>query len=150
MKTLSSLCKRKAVRQAAKASSDAAAEAALAQQGITIGEPRTLSGPELLELLDQPDDSEPSVTITVYLADSPGAERYRFEDALSDLLEAGSLGEWVGGGQGDMGDGTFFDITFSVRDFAAAVPLIQQQLGFLGAGPRTTIQTSDGREFGLA
>jgi hypothetical protein len=150
MKNLISLWKRRVLRQAETTLSDPAAEAELAKQGIKLGEAQTLSGPEFLQLLAESDQPDlPSITITVYLSDSPGAERYAFEDSLSDMLEAQGLGEWVGGGQGNIGGDPFFDMTFSVNQIAAAIPAIQAHLKQLNAGPKTRLSTSDGGEFGL-
>jgi hypothetical protein len=150
MKSLSSLWKRVILRRAEASLTGPAGESELRQQGITIGEEQTFSGPEFLRLLAESDEPKTSsVTITVYLSDSPGAERYAFEDSLSDLLDAKGLGEWVGGGDGSLGGDDFFDITYTVTTIAAAVPVIQQHLESLGAGPRTRLSTSDGGELGL-
>ena len=150
MKNPDSHLKQQALRLAEKAASDPQAAAELAEQGFTLGEAQELSGAEFLALLDNSNETgPPSVTITVYLSDSAGAERYAFEDSLSEVLEEHGLGEWVGGGQGNIGGDPFFDMTYAVNEIAAAIPLIHQRLKLLGAGSKARITTSDGGDFGL-
>jgi hypothetical protein len=54
------------------------------------------------------------------------------------------MGEWVGGGQGSIGDRAFFDVTFVVNHLDTAVPAILERLRQLGVGSETTIEASDG------
>jgi len=105
---------------------------------------KQMTGPEFLAMLeDTPDDDRPSVTITCYRADT-SATREEVEDSLATLLESSAMGEWIGGGQGSIGDRDFFDVTFVVTDLATAIPAVLDQLRRLQVGDQTTVEASDG------
>ena len=119
-------------------------------EGVTLGEPITLSPEDLEADLEAEETLHPiSVGITVFFADTPVDDRGVIEDPLADFLEALDLGEWLGSGQGHIGGQDFFDISFAVSGLDVAVPIILRKLRELGAGPSTELHTSDGRTFTL-
>ena len=136
--------RREILRKAESAAENPAAVDDLAREGIFVGEPMTMTGPEFLAMLrESPDDGRPSVTVTCYIADT-ARTRVEVEDALCQLLEESGLGEWAGGGQGSLGDRAFFDATFVVNDLSIAVPAMVECLRRLAVGSSTTVVTSDG------
>ena len=106
-----------------------------------------MSGAEFLELLAEEEgngDDRATVHVTVYFDDTPVKDRAVIEDPLSDYVESTGLGEWVGSGQGDLGEGPFFDVTFAVEDLEAALAALRKKLVELGAGPKTELSSRDG------
>jgi hypothetical protein len=118
----------------------------LSQTGVTLGAPQELTGPEFLALLEEDDDchTRPTIGVTVDYDDSSPYTRPDVEDALAEYLEAAALGEWMGGGQGSIGQRRFFDMTFAVTDLAVAAPAILVKLRELGVAPNAVLTTSDG------
>jgi hypothetical protein len=125
--------------------------AGLEADGITIGEGRVLTAAEFLAELGRETDADnrPTITITVYFADTPVEDRGQIEDPLSEFVEASGIGKWLGSGQGSIGDRRFFDIVFAVTDLDSAIPLLQRRLRDLGAGASTTLTTNDGGSYEL-
>jgi hypothetical protein len=137
-------------RKAQRASHDPESERELEREGISIGEAEVLS-PAQLEAILATEEAEagPSIGVTVFFADTPVQDRALIEDPLSDYLEANGIAEWIGAGQGSIGERSFFDLRFAVRNPAVALPLIQRKLKELGAGPSTEIRAGDGRVYNL-
>jgi hypothetical protein len=125
--------------------------AELEASGIIIGEGRTLTPAELLAELEREGEGEtrPTITITVYLDDTPVEDRGQIEDPLSEFVAESGIGEWLGSGQGRIGECRFFDVAFAVTDLDSAIPLIQRKLKDLGAGAMTTLTTNDGGSYQL-
>jgi hypothetical protein len=147
-KTHSSV-KRRVLRRAEKAFHDPEAKQRLTGEGIHVGEARTLSEAERLALLADADETRPAVTVTVYFSDTPVADRGEIEDPLSAYVEETGIGEWVGSGQGSIGDRAFFDVTFTVHNLAQALPLLQAKLRELRVGKSTELSATDGSVHGV-
>jgi hypothetical protein len=146
----SSAARRRVMRAAERAFVHPHAPAAPEIEGVTLGEPITLSPDDLEAELEADREVHPiSVGITVFFADTPVEDRGAVEDPLADFLETHDLGEWLGSGQGSFGDEAFFDMSFAVNGLEAAVPILLRKLRALGAGPRTELRTSDDRTFTL-
>lgn len=141
---------RRLLRRAERALKDPKEQAALEQEGVSIGDWETVDKEQLLRELEQEDpDAQPTVNVTVYL-DEGVADRDAFEVPLSEHLEASGIGAWVGSGQGSIGERPFFDVTFTVKNLAVAVASIRAKLLELKAGPSTVIYSSDGGEYHLS
>jgi len=146
----SSAARRRLMRAAERAVGHPDPTAAAKAAGVTLGEPIALTPDDLEAALEAEQELHPvSVGITVFFADTPVADRGLIEDPLADFLETLDLGEWLGSGQGSIGDEAFFDMSFAVNGLDAALPIILRKLRELGAGPSTELHTSDGRTFTL-
>ena len=146
----SSANRRKLLRKAEHVDQNPEIAAELAREGIQLGEPQVILPSELEAELEAADvESGPSVGITVFLDETLVKDRGEIEDPLADYLEANDIGEWLGSGQGKIGDQSFFDVSFAVHDLNLAVPLIQRKLRELGAGPNTEVSTSSGHVYRL-
>ena len=105
---------------------------------------------EFLAQIDEAGASEQlSVTVSVYFADTEFSDLTDFEDSLSDFVETEGIGEWIGSGKGDLGEGAFFDVTYLVQSIPDAVQRLRLRLKELGAGSRTQLEASDGKVFDL-
>jgi hypothetical protein len=136
--------------QAASDPADPDARQQLEDAGIQLGEWEPVDKEALLAAIEKGEsDSTPSIEVTVYFDDTPIKDRGLIEDPLSEYLEANGIGSWVGSGQGSIGERSFFDVTFTVRDLDTAIPIIQRKLRELGAGPSTKLSMSDDRECGI-
>ncbi len=146
----SSAARRRFMRLAERALVHPEALAAAEAGGVTLGEPITLTPEDLEAEIEAEEALHPvSVGITVFFADTPVADRGSIEDPLADFLESHDLGEWLGSGQGSIGDEAFFDMSFAVNGLDVALPIILRKLRELGAGPSTELHTSDGRTLTL-
>lgn len=117
----------------------------LAEEGIRLGEARSLTPEERVALVaDDESPSTPAITVTCYCADTPVADRSEVEEPLAEYVEEVGIGDWVGSGQGSIGSRLFFDVTFTVHDLSSAVPLLQAKLKELGVGAGTELSCSDG------
>lgn len=137
--------KRKILRRAERAFEDENARERLAEEGIYVGNTKEVDPEEFLEWLEsEPDDGRPSVTVTLYFDQTPVGDRSEIEEPLSTFVERKHLGEWIGSGQGSIGERTFFDVTFVVDDLSRAISALQSKLRELGVGRNTEISASDG------
>nr|BAJ06915.1 hypothetical protein [uncultured bacterium] len=141
---------REILRRAENARDDAQVRDQLERDGITIGETEELDRDELLRLLDDDDpDALPSITICFQLDEHDICDRADIEDQLSDYIERNELGEWIGSGQGSIGDSEFFDVTFELVNLENALAIVRNKLLAMKVGKKTVIHTSDDRAIGL-
>lgn len=136
---------RKVLRRAERAFGDPSLENELAADGITLGPEEDVNLSDLLSDTDDAEASQPSVTVTVFIAQGDVADvRAGIEDALVEDLERSGVGRWLGGGQGSIGDDHFFDVSFAVQDPQSAVAAIRTTLERLSVRGRVEITGSDG------
>ncbi|HOX06351.1 MAG TPA: hypothetical protein PK280_08115 [Planctomycetota bacterium] len=140
--------KREILRRAAEAIGDPEAKAKLEKEGISLGPPISLSGPDFLKQMEaQAPDAKPWVTLTVCANGVSVPSRSAIEGPLSVFIEEAGIGKWSGSGQGTFGNQAFFDVSYEVADISTAIPLIQGKLKELGVGEGAELSTSDGKTY---